>query len=200
MNIINAARDLLIKQDITSFELDILRIKSDKKIIFDTFSGYAQATGTPVITKSEIKDGCTIIKGDIHIILTHDNYAHFYNSGNPGRSLWTLAHEVGHVMLNHTKDDESEERQANRFARELLMPECIILELNRRLKRNLRAEEISRLFGVSQSAAANRLKQIYCRNIFSAYLKEEIIEKYDKLIVRYVKKSKKILSPLVYGE
>ena len=200
--IINKARNLRINQEHPAFLLDIPRMKFNKAIIFDTFQNYAKLTGVPPTVFEQIKDGCTIIRGDTHIVLTHTqtvaplnkrNAAHI--SASPkrtsdltGRKNWTLAHEVGHIMLGHTSDGEQEERQANCFAAELLMPELIMLELERRLARPLSVHEVRRLFGVSQTAAENRIAQIRRKTRFSIYLKQEFAEKYKQLINDYVKK------------
>jgi len=153
---------------------------------------------------NRIKDGCTLINADTHIILTHalpKAMLHRFVSSDTAtrlrnlqfRNNWTLAHEVGHVILGHIKDDAEEERQANLFASELLMPELVILELKRRLERSLPTHELSGLFGVSVSAANTRISQIERRECFSAYLKHEIMKKYESLIDEYVIKNKEKL-------
>ncbi|MCL1789261.1 MAG: ImmA/IrrE family metallo-endopeptidase, partial [Oscillospiraceae bacterium] len=136
---------------------------------------------------------------DIHIILTHSrssvlNYrvSPIADTGNK-RMNWTMAHEVGHIMLGHLKDDEEEERQANNFASELLMPELVMLELKRGLGRKLGVHEVSRLFDVSQNAALNRISQMERRSRFSAYLKHEMMKKYKSLIDDYIEKNKEKL-------
>jgi len=184
MDIINKARELLTKQNITSFELDIPAMKFDKTIIFDTFQNYAKITGIPVSCFGSIKDGCTITQAanNVYVILSE------VTPTSKGRIKWTLAHEIGHIYLGHVCDGSAEESEANRFAAELLMPELVILELNNRLhsRGGISPSEISRLFGVSLSAAELRLKQVQRKNFFSAYLKREIMEKYDKLIYNYI--------------
>ena len=178
---IDKARDVLVGQDITSFKMNVANLRLTQKVIFDTFQNYAKATGIPVDTFSLIKDGCTMIRGSTYIILTDEHTA-------ANRKNWTLAHEVGHVVLGHIKDESCEERQANGFASELLLPELVVLELQRKLQRPLCEDELSRLFGVSKSAAGVRLRQIGRKSRFSPYLKNEIIVKYSRLIDKYIKK------------
>lgn len=211
---VNEARELIIKQEQTSFKQDVLRMNfgGDKKIIFDTFGNYAKRTRTPPAEFEQIKDGCTVKRGNVYIILTHSRpdalsnprySAHklhksggntgFGNSNKVRRINWTLAHEVGHVMLGHLKDDVKEEVEANAFASELLMPELIILELRRRLGRTVCPYEISRLFGVSQRAAECRMAQIERKSKFSPYLKRELMDKYQTNINDYVEKNKEKL-------
>jgi len=189
--VINKARELLLQQDITSFTLDIPRMRFKETIIFDTFQNYVKLTGLSASTFNQLKDGCTILKNDTHIILTHKQIPIKLHRSSPlkqnRRINWTLAHEVGHIILGHTKDGEEEERAANSFASELLMPELVILELQRKLNRSLTPTQISKLFSVSESAAITRVKQIEKKEFFSAVLKKEIMEKYKKLIDDYVK-------------
>jgi Zn-dependent peptidase ImmA (M78 family) len=198
MNVTDKARELLIKQDISSFDINLTDMRFNKKIIFDTVQNYSKTAGAPVHYFEGIKDGCTIIVNGVNLILTRKS--------SPTRTKWTLAHEIGHVHLGHTKDNATEERQANCFACELLMPELVILELNK-YKAGLSSNEIARLFGVSIEAAAIRLKQINNRERFSPYLKRELMEKYEALIQSYVKsnnnknnksiKTRKKLCPII---
>jgi hypothetical protein len=192
MNATDTARKLLVKQTVTSFKTDIVNMKYDKCIMFDTFENFAEITGL-TITRQQIPDGCTVIKHGIYIILTHEVKAVMLHRINTGklpqpeklRQRWTLAHEIGHVHLEHSEDNALQEQEANSFAGELLMPELVLLELRRRLGRELTVSEAGRLFGVSRSAAENRLRQIQRRNVFSPYLKDELMAKYGKLISNY---------------
>lgn len=50
-----------------------------------------------------------------------------YNEQKPEQTIrFTLAHELGHILLGHTKDDEKEKKEANCFARNLLCPLPIV--------------------------------------------------------------------------
>ncbi|MCL1832841.1 MAG: ImmA/IrrE family metallo-endopeptidase, partial [Oscillospiraceae bacterium] len=89
------------------------------------------------------------------------------------------------VYLGHAFNGQAQEREANTFAGELLLPELVLLELRRQLRRELSVGEVARLFGVSQSAAECRLRQIGRRSAFSPYLKEELMAKYERLIAEY---------------
>jgi Zn-dependent peptidase ImmA (M78 family) len=92
------------------------------------------------------------------------------------RQVFTIAHELGHYFLNHKPDEygvyrrqnsyegikHDNEREADCFAANLLMPETMIRE---ELKKYpfLKAESASVLslrFGVSSSAMTNRLKNL----------------------------------------
>jgi Zn-dependent peptidase ImmA (M78 family) len=185
MNPISTARDLIIKQDITSFALEIQAMKFEKTIYFDTFDNYAGTVGVPMWTFESFKDGCAVIKDDIHLILTRKTKSK--------RQRFTIAHELGHICLGHVSDGEEQEQQANQFACELLMPELVVLALQCRLSRSLTADEVGELFGVSKAAAAVRLRQLSRKEIFSAYRKAEIMAKYQELIEKYVRNNRKKL-------
>ncbi len=101
------------------------------------------------------------------IVLSDSAYAACLDRSNP-RALFTLAHELGHMILGHeltlrresgsTGDHriyEDSEWQANTFASELLMPEEIIRTENLSLP-----EQLCDRFGVSLEAAKVRLKKL----------------------------------------
>lgn len=111
------------------------------KVIFDTFSHYETLSGT----KMPHDEGCTVRYGDMNIVL-------YSPSWNVGRVNYTLAHEVGHIVLRHT-GSEHDESEANRFASALLMPPCVMSFLKKRgMVRS--PKEAARFFGVSLEAAA----------------------------------------------
>ena len=72
----------------------------------------------------------------------------------PARVYFTIAHEIGHVVLGHLEHSELAEFEANIFARCLLMPYGIIRTFN---EDKFTPENICEKFGVSLEAAA------YCR-------------------------------------
>jgi Zn-dependent peptidase ImmA (M78 family) len=74
------------------------------------------------------------------------------------RYRWTLAHELGHLIM-HTFPSEKMEEEANRFASEFLMPESEI----RHQLRNVRLPNLALLKGiwkVSMGALLERAKQL----------------------------------------
>lgn len=76
------------------------------------------------------------------------------------RVWWSLAHEFGHIVLQHARskrwhDDPAREREANIFAAELLLPIGAVQEVRRWPVR-----EIAELFGTSLEATKNRLKEL----------------------------------------
>lgn len=85
------------------------------------------------------------------------------------RNRFTIAHELGHVVLGHVTDerspkrdttftnDDPDERYANAFAAALLMPEKFVRKLYRSA-RNI--QELADAFGVSTAAMNFRLKNL----------------------------------------
>lgn len=78
----------------------------------------------------------------------------YRSDGNRARLNFTLAHELGHIVLRHQSSEPWEEREADAFASHLLCPDAVW----RRLPRPLYAEPLAKLFYVSV-AAAQRLDE-----------------------------------------
>lgn len=76
------------------------------------------------------------------------------------RDHYTLAHEMGHVIMGHSIDamkvsGTEEDKQANIFAAELLMPEKEFREVCRKCRNN--KFKVASKFGVMPSAAGVRM-------------------------------------------
>lgn len=74
---------------------------------------------------------------------------------------FTIAHEIGHMMMGHTcsgnsKDNSYHETEANKFAAELLMPSKFLKTDLQRLKD---IPEMAKLYRVSAEALAIRLSE-----------------------------------------
>ncbi len=105
----------------------------------------------------------TITQGGIRLVIL--------NSGHPStRQANSLAHELAHIILNHTSDDtqwspegvlfrnsfdEEQEDEANWLAACLLLPRQGLLQAYRRQPR---PDELARHFGVSQKLVNWRLR------------------------------------------
>ena len=85
--------------------------------------------------------------------------ANSHGVANYKRRKFTLAHEVGHIYLGHTWHGPEEEKEANWFASQLLMPECVLMEIWRR-DGKLLAQDVASWFFVSDAAAHNRVRQL----------------------------------------
>lgn len=152
---VKTANELLSGQDLFCQMLNVEKLVYDKEIIFDSIQNYALYTKTPLdyfMSKETQKliDGCMLIKDGVHIVL--------YNSGiNYIEKLnWTLAHEIGHIYLGHTRGVGDEEIEAHFFAAQLLMPTYTIYRMS--LKHGaVNGCDLAEIFGVSPEAANKRI-------------------------------------------
>lgn len=68
------------------------------------------------------------------------------------RKRFTIAHEIGHVVLGHTVHCQNNEIEANTFASQLLLPHCILEELIKAGK-SINESYLKEKFGLSNEAA-----------------------------------------------
>lgn len=106
-----------------------------------------------------IDDGYSaIIDGQARIFVS--------NSCIPERQRFTVAHELGHILLGHvgqyqlvnrepSPQDNPIEQAANVFASRLLAPACVLWALNARTP-----EEIAKICKISHKAAAFRAERM----------------------------------------
>lgn len=151
------ATSLLLRQRLRSLRFDPTSLKHEPFIRFDTIQHYCATTRSVAreLTGGISGDGFTVTvprpAGVVHLVL--------YNADIPlTRRRFTLAHELGHIYLGHEDDADEQEREADRFAAQLLMPRILVDQLVRLWGKNLPAEELAAVFGVSHAAAKNRLR------------------------------------------
>lgn len=119
----------------------------------------------------------------------------FYNDAvSVARQRFTIAHEIGHVVLKHigsgkytvinrepSPDDSPDETQANQFAVRLLAPACVLHALSVH-----KAEEIAELCGISYQAAefrASRMRRLNARSKFLSHpLEREVLHQFESFI------------------
>lgn len=113
--------------------------------------------------------GClAVIEGGRYIVLD--------KTVSVQRQRYTLAHELGHILLGHTLSDvtlsrdtvviytDPQEYQAERFAIDLLAPACVLWGLNLHTP-----EEIAEVCNISMQSAtirATRMEELYKRGKF----------------------------------
>ena len=132
-------------------------------------------------------DGLSLYSNDTPIIL-------FDNTLPPSRIRFTVAHEIGHIVLGHvmpgqatcrnrepSPNDDPAETAANQFAARLLAPACVLWGLNLHTP-----EEISRVCGISMTAArfrADRMQILYQRGKFlTSPLERLVYERFGEFI------------------
>lgn len=137
-----------------------------------------------------LTDGMTFYSQETPIILFNDTVS-------TGRAKFTVAHELGHIILGHVKPggittvnrepqpgDAPEERAANQFAARLLAPACVLWGLDIHTP-----EEIMALCHVSRQAAqfrADRMQELYRRDRFlTSPLEREVYQRFQPFIRGY---------------
>lgn len=142
-----------------------------------------------------------VLNGDGFIVCIGDRKEIFINDKikNRPRRRFTVAHELGHGILEHdigkvhyrnSENDsqtDMQELQANVFARDILMPATVLAALDIHTP-----EEIMKLCDVSRRSAeirAERMAELYRRNMFNRYPEErKVRELFDDFIRDYQKK------------
>lgn len=124
----NAAYDLLIRQDLLELPVNLNKFlalyQSSTRLM--TYSQMAARFNITVecykrIAPSEF--GFTIKKGGKSCILYNEEKGYYTNR-------FTIAHEIGHIVLEHRIDNTVSKREANCFARNLLCPIPVIDAFN----------------------------------------------------------------------
>ena len=143
-------------------------------ILMDTIQGYCSKTGMPLSefkSRGQLLDGTSVPVGPGCLVL--------YNHALPvGRRRFTIAHELGHVYLGHKQRGVQQENEADWFAAQLLMPECIMMEL---WSRNgwLMQHEVSDWFMVSGAAARHRIGEMQRKHWYHIGEQElELVQRY----------------------
>ena len=149
--------------------------------------------GARIIERAELvqamrrTDGMTFYARKTPVIL-------FDESKPPQRAKFTIAHEVGHIILGHVKPgsftpanrepqpgDAPEEQAANQFAARLLSPACVLWGLGIHTP-----EEIMELCRISRPAAefrAKRMAELYRRDkFFISPLEREVYKQFQPFI------------------
>ena len=109
-------------------------------------------------------DGATKIKSSGFVTEINGVYYVAYNDGieNIGHNRFTLCHELGHIILGHDLkliNDYKQEREADIFAAELLMPEAIIQELVDRGYNIIEETKLDSIFNASFKAIGIRIEE-----------------------------------------
>ena len=135
-------------------------------------------------------DGFSANVKDKKIIFINDRIS------NNSRRRFTLAHELGHCILNHPLDSiqfrtnefydskQALEAEANVFARDLLMPAVVLAKMDIH-----NVDEIVKLCKVSNQSAtirAERLEKLYEKNMFCTHPHEKAIaEQFKEYIEQF---------------
>lgn len=140
----NAAYEELQDYDGRYPQIDIFRIVlNHPKIKLHTFTEIASRLGISVeefvAELSESDMGYTVYDR------VKERWLIYYNDTKCDTTIrFTIAHELGHIVLKHTEDNSVADREANCFARNVLCPVQIIKELGLST-----VEDYAQCFGIS---------------------------------------------------
>lgn len=176
----NAATKLLLKQDITSLFIDVRNFSLPEAVFIESMQNFCDVTGFPIskLNNEHIDGACLLKQGKARIILYDDSIV------NNSRKHWGIAHELGHVFLNHTNDNRESEIEAHFFAAQLIAPEIVLLELCKR-KGSLFGCDLPAYFNISYEAAAKRIATLSHRSTYNyADIDRQLLQKFTPIINR----------------
>lgn len=189
------AWETLIECEIHTLPLNLAQIANYYNI---TIIKYSQSNN-----KTLTGDGfSTKIKGRLII---------YYNDidSSIARQRFTIAHELGHCLLGHVKENTRtyrynsetdkykniKEIQANVFARDILMPATVLHSLN-----VTSADEIARICNVSVQSAEIRYSRLLELNTRGMYNKHPLERQVYKQFSSYIEKECKLRNSSKYNE
>lgn len=149
-NVRNTAWEFLIKNNVTFYPLDLHEILKQNNWKVTTYKQYSCSHHVELEELYKIStDGFTKVdENDDYVIVVND-------INNRWRNRFTIAHEIGHIILHKTfKESSRLEKEANMFAARILMPMLLIKELNIQTSENL-----AEICDVSIEAASYRMKR-----------------------------------------
>ena len=172
-SIISKAYETLILQEKLTFPLDIFSIKLNKNIKIISFEELAIKSNNSYEQIKEMSQGADAYEYEHNglLLIVYDN-----RINSIGRIRWSIAHEYGHIVLKHKKQCDKNEVEANFFAANLLLPECILKELLQK-RGDITKEYLKDKFSISEESAEKYLSRINGRGF--DYFKNE----YDDIII-----------------
>ena len=155
---INCAYKFLISNKVVDFPVDVFEIIDNNGWGLMTDIEYMKAKG---VDRWEIEE--MMQNGDAMVVLEKGLYTIVYKIRFPKRVRFSLAHEIGHIVMNHLIEFpivesvelyDALEKEADVFATRLLSPPVVMWEEGIET-----LESVISFFNVSKSCAANRIKE-----------------------------------------
>lgn len=166
---------LLLLQDSLTGVIDVRDMNLPETIHVVSFDEYAKLTGLSRLDLTQngaYDDGYTVVIGQNKLVLYNPDYDVIC----PQRLRFSLAHEIGHIFLNHDVDDSKNEEEANYFASQIVAHDAIAVSmLTGKWSRDLNF--IREQFGISWDTASiklkfiNRNKRAYCGVEYQLFMK-----------------------------
>lgn len=131
----NAAYQTLIRFREFDFPISVIRIlRQLRNVRLFTYHQLAERFGNDFYQLVPTFGSFVSSSSDYGFSVCHlptKKYIVAYNSDKDETTIrFTLAHELGHVILEHTQDGDKENREANCFARNFLCPIPVVKELS----------------------------------------------------------------------
>ncbi len=143
----------VIEKNKLSYPLDVFSLIHDYEIKTIT---YTDLSCNYDISVQEIIDGCSEF-GFLERDIKSNRAIIYYNDmQSDGIINFALLHELGHYLMNHTEESKENENLANCFARNLIAPANMCLQLNFD-----NPYTIQKYFNISFSCAKTRLDFLY---------------------------------------
>lgn len=157
-------------------------------------NGIAKQLGIKVIKNSDIHE---LQNGERGVTLFKNGhwYIVFDDTEPVSVCRFTVAHEIGHILLGHilvtgtkyrtfAKRDE-EEQAADMFASRLLAPACVLHELHATT-----ATEIAKICNISMPAAKNRAERMAILEARNKYYLHPLERKVREQFANYIKENR----------
>lgn len=184
----NAAWKILIACRVDALPVDLNAVLRHLDVRVYAYSRGQELLEAAGLTEAARQvSGFTFFAGAQPVILYNDTEL-------PQRIRFTVAHELGHIVLGHVRPgeytrqnrepqpgDDPMEQAANRFAADLLAPACVLWGLDLH-----RAEDIAKVCKISIQAAryrAERMEILYQRNKFFLHpLERAVYRQFEQYI------------------
>jgi Zn-dependent peptidase ImmA (M78 family) len=143
--------DLLCDYSISTLPIDVFLLAQKMAIKVYKYSEFIVDERIKIISASQDGMSCYITDTMSYIILYNDEM-------DSNRIRFTIAHEIGHIVLGHEYSCEETESEADYFARNLLVPMGILI--HRHISDYI---EIVNMFEVSYTVAGNVIRTLTIR-------------------------------------
>lgn len=132
--------DIYIKAEVNTFPIDCIKIAQTLEI---PLHKYSELSKTKQINCFSLSDNAFKLYGEIYI---NDQFPH------KGRQRFTIMHEIGHIIFEHSGELQENEDEADIFASNILAPRIMIHKY-----RCETSDQIHDIFGLSYEASNRAL-------------------------------------------